>query len=53
MPITNYIYNREYLEDLTINFDSPEDAYEADARDYADATGDYDLSRYSVGGIRL
>lgn len=53
MPNTDYVFNREYLEDLTINYDSPEYDYEADARDYADATGDYDLSCYSIGGISL
>ena len=53
MPNTNYIYGREYLEDCNCNYESPDYDYAADARDYADATGDYDLSDFSIGGVKL
>lgn len=53
MPNTEYVYSRDYLEELVNAYDYPDDTYAANARDYADATGDYDLSRFSVGGMRL
>lgn len=49
----NWTWNYETLEDTALSWENPEDDYTARIRDYADETGDYDLDRFSIGGISL
>lgn len=49
----NWTWNFETLEDTALSWENPEDDYAARIRDYADETGDYDLDRFSIGGISL
>lgn len=52
MP-NNWSWNLESLEDSLLSWENPEDDYAARIRDYVDETGDYDLDRFSIGGISL